>query len=523
MVSLAPCGEMEPEAEELEEKALESDTFVESVRHADPGSGDQEDLNSEAAILQPWQVPQGPIMELRRMDVTGKGGEKKAMEDKENNKGSEKKDEIENKEAEEISEMKCTENVSDINKMDTGGNDPGREATNSNTHCTTPVTNESDTEENRKLTKTPSFGKTVRFKEIEAVEGSDSSEDTLFPDYEVEEWTTTIFEELFLAENWVDLTDDRLLRKKVLQASPESALTPTWGQEVMLKMQGVLEDRTVVEKDSKLVFVIGEGDVNQALEECVISMKKGEIALLLADSQYTYALLGREPDIPAWAPLLYQLQLLDFREKPDPLSLAIPDRIRIGNQKRERGNFYFQREEYSMAAQAYCMALDVLTTDGQSCMAEEEEEVNDYRVKCLNNLAAAQLKLGQFDEALHTSRDVLFLDPQNVKALFRKGKLLSDKGEYEEAMETLKKALKLEPSTKAIHAELSKLVKRQAGDNDAQNWQAKPANMFGENIAPILTPPPQKKPSGISWKFLLGALVVALGSLVTSVVLTAQN
>lgn len=28
-------------------------------------------------------------------------------------------------------------------------------------------------------------------------------------------------------------------------------------------MQGVLEDRMVVEKDTKLVFVIGEGDVNQ--------------------------------------------------------------------------------------------------------------------------------------------------------------------------------------------------------------------------------------------------------------------
>ncbi len=57
--------------------------------------------------------------------------------------------------------------------------------------------------------------------------------------------------------------DDRLLRKKVLQASPENVLTPAWGQEVTLKMQGVLEDRTVVEKDCKLVFIIGEGDVNQ--------------------------------------------------------------------------------------------------------------------------------------------------------------------------------------------------------------------------------------------------------------------
>lgn len=70
----------------------------------------------------------------------------------------------------------------------------------------------------------------------------------------------------------------------------------------------------------------------------------------------------REPDVPAWAPLLYQLQLLDFRDKPDPLTLPVADRIRIGNQKRERGNFHFQREEYCLAARAYSMALSMLTT-----------------------------------------------------------------------------------------------------------------------------------------------------------------
>ncbi|XP_046890339.1 FKBP prolyl isomerase 16 [Hypomesus transpacificus] len=384
-------------------------------------------------------------------------------------------------------------------------------------------------EHERKLRKTNSFGKTVRFlepAEAEMVEERATLEESFFPDYELEQWTSSSFEELFMAEDWEDITDDRLLRKKVLQSAPKQAPHPDWGHEVTVKMQGVLEDRTMVEKDSKLVFIIGEGDVNQALEECSISMQRGEIALLLADSQYAYGLLGREPDIPTWAPLLYQLQLLDIRDKPDPVTLPIPDRIRIGNQKRERGNFHFQREEYSMAARAYCMALDMLTTrtrDGDNAVVvEEEEEVQDYRVKCLNNLAAAQLKLEQYDEALHTSRDVLFLDPSNVKALFRTGKLMSDKGEYQEAMETLKKALKLEPSTKAIHVELSKLVKRQSGGNDSQKWKAKPAQMLGENIAPFLTPS-KKKPPGISWKFLLGALMVALGSLVTSVVLTARN
>ncbi|XP_048112204.1 FKBP prolyl isomerase 16 [Alosa alosa] len=411
-------------------------------------------------------------------------------------------------------------------RQDGGG---GMEEANGGAVCPASDGVEVPTEEQRKMRKTSSFLKTVRFRdpsETEPEEKRDSSVENLFPDYETEEWTSSSFEELFMAQDWINITDDRLLRKKIQEPGAAEAQGPAWGQEVTLRMQGVLEDRVVVEKDSKLVFVIGEGDVNQALEECAISMRKEEIALLLADSQYTYGLLGREPDIPAWAPILYQLQLLAFRDKPDPQTLPVADCIRIGNHKRERGNFFFQREEYSMAARAYCMALDVLTihTRGgdECCQVGEEEEVNDQRVKCLNNLATAQLKLEQFDEALHTSRDVLFLDPLNVKALFRAGKLLSDKGEYEEAMELLKKALKLEPTTKAIHAELSKLVKRQSGGNETQKWKAKPAQVLGDNIAPFVIPP-KKKPSGISWKFLLGALVVALGSLVTSVVLTARN
>lgn len=61
--------------------------------------------------------------------------------------------------------------------------------------------------------------------------------------------------------------------------------------------------------------------------------------------------------------------------------------------------------------------------DGSVKEEEEEEEVQDYKVKCLNNLAAAQLKLEQYEEALLTSRDVLALEPNNVKALFRTGKV----------------------------------------------------------------------------------------------------
>ncbi|XP_034390346.1 uncharacterized protein fkbp16 isoform X2 [Cyclopterus lumpus] len=151
--------------------------------------------------------------------------------------------------------------------------------------------------ERRTLKKTNSW-KMVRFQDPSTEDDvleRDSSAESLFPEYVMTEWTSSTFEELFVAEDWLDIAEDQLLRKKVVEFGAPHTLSPTWGQAVTVKMQCVLEDRTVVEKDCKLVFVIGEGDVNQALEECVMSMQKGEITLLLADSLYAYGLLGRDP------------------------------------------------------------------------------------------------------------------------------------------------------------------------------------------------------------------------------------
>lgn len=198
MVSLAPCGDMEPEAGEPEETTLESEMFVR----------EKEEVKSEEGNL-PWQVLQEPITELQRMNVTGEEDEKKSVEDKDDEEASEKKDEMENEEAE---EMKCAENLSIMpTDANASSSDPTNESILSDTHISPPVTNESDPEDIRKLTKTPSFGKTVRFKEIEAVEERDSSDDTLFPDFDNEEWSSTSFEELFLADDWKDVTGMSML------------------------------------------------------------------------------------------------------------------------------------------------------------------------------------------------------------------------------------------------------------------------------------------------------------------------
>lgn len=55
---------------------------------------------------------------------------------------------------------------------------------------------------------------------------------------------------------------------------------------------------------------------------------------------------------------------------------------------------------------------------------EEENELMDIKVKCLTNLAASQLKLERYDVARKSCMLALEHQPDNVKALFRMGKVL---------------------------------------------------------------------------------------------------
>lgn len=51
------------------------------------------------------------------------------------------------------------------------------------------------------------------------------------------------------------------------------------------------------------------------------------------------------------------------------------------------------------------------------------QELLEYRIKVYNNLAAAQMKVSTYDTALKSIDQVLRCQPDNVKALFRKGKV----------------------------------------------------------------------------------------------------
>ena len=73
----------------------------------------------------------------------------------------------------------------------------------------------------------------------------------------------------------------------------------------------MLMDNTVKEEKTEFEFTCGEEQVSPALEQCVVSMKKGEKALLTAKNEY---LKGLPFEVPQGESVKYEVELLDFEK-----------------------------------------------------------------------------------------------------------------------------------------------------------------------------------------------------------------
>ncbi|XP_057696414.1 peptidyl-prolyl cis-trans isomerase FKBP8 [Corythoichthys intestinalis] len=325
------------------------------------------------------------------------------------------------------------------------------------------------------------------------------------------------------SSEWLDVLGNEQLKKKVLVAGQGRDSRPKKGQNVTISVKTLLKDGTPVQEQPELSFTLGDGDVIQALDLAVLLMEMGEKALIQTAAKYAYGTRGScEPEVPPDADLSMEVELKRACDAADLELLPPPEKIALASGKRETGNGHYQRGDYAFAINSYGIALQITESSSKVDISpEEENQLIDVKVKCLNNMAAAQLKLDHYEAALKSCTAALDHQPNNIKALFRMGKVLALQGEYGEASQTLRKALKLEPSNKTIHAELSKLVKKHSEQRGAE--QAMYKKMLG-NPAP--SDPHKRWPKeswGLSWKWLFGATAVAIGGVALSVVLAARN
>lgn len=94
------------------------------------------------------------------------------------------------------------------------------------------------------------------------------------------------------------------------------------------------------------------------------------------------------------------------------------------------------------------------------------------------------LQVKQYRQALSACEKVLEKDPDNVKALYRAGRVLGHMGELEDAVKKLQKALSLSPEDKTIQTELKRTFKKK------EQTLRKEKEMYRRMMEPT---PPQNK------------------------------
>lgn len=257
---------------------------------------------------------------------------------------------------------------------------------------------------------------------------------------------------------WLDILGNGLLKKRVIKEGLGRESRPTQGDVVNVRCEGKLEDGTVVDKNSYLQLVLGDADVIQAIDMCVALMEDKETCSLFTDARYAYSIYGRpdyKPPIPQNASLTYELEILSIVRGKSTMEMTCQECLLYSDKKRTRGNDLYSRGDNAGAIDSYRRCLRYLE-------GRKEKEVLDMKIKCLNNLSAAQLKVKAYAMALQSLEVVLDMTPNNVKAVYRKGKCLEGLGKDKEALECMKKASALDPENKLIIQDLGRLRSRVA-------------------------------------------------------------
>lgn len=129
----------------------------------------------------------------------------------------------------------------------------------------------------------------------------------------------------------LDITPDKSggVLKKILKEG-EGEECPGFGDRVSVHYTGWLLGKDPVEfdssrKDQKFEFNLGRGLVIKGWDLGIGTMKKGEVSLFICHPRYAYGEMGYPPTIPPHAPLLFEVELFEW--KLDDLSPKRDDSI----------------------------------------------------------------------------------------------------------------------------------------------------------------------------------------------------
>ncbi|TRY75446.1 hypothetical protein TCAL_08367 [Tigriopus californicus] len=141
------------------------------------------------------------------------------------------------------------------------------------------------------------------------------------------------------------------------------------------------------------------------------------------------------------------------------------------------GNHFYKNGDNAKALRKYKKAMKYISVLRESIGTtneDQETQIRGIEVPCCLNIAAVSIKAKKFEVAKTECEKVLEIQPDNAKALFRRGQAQFGMKDYDLAIQDLMRAKELEPNDKGVANELVKVKKVK------QQYMEKEKTLYGK-------------------------------------------
>ncbi|XP_030051187.1 FK506-binding protein-like [Microcaecilia unicolor] len=197
-------------------------------------------------------------------------------------------------------------------------------------------------------------------------------------------------------------------------------------------------------------LLLGEGDVpmDAALDQCLETMLDGEVCRVQVSPTQQNSGCG------------FNLSLAGFTSVRDSWEMPFEEKWNLALRDKEQGTQNFRQGNAWGAARRYGRALRFLVSLAAAVPLEMAEEYDRIKMALHANLAACQLRLGQYENAARSCDKALEREPRAIKALYRRAVAHAALNELEKAGVDLQEVLRLEPGNAAARQELRRLTEK---------------------------------------------------------------
>lgn len=222
--------------------------------------------------------------------------------------------------------------------------------------------------------------------------------------------------------------------------------------------------------------VVGNGEISGQIEKCLFNMYKGEEAIIYEKDKTT------------------TISLLDFKVSKDYLMDDKLTKYHGAVDRKNEGNELYKKELYDRAISKYTYGLELIkqldstiktdetvkesvdetvaetesTAEQDTNSSEQVLDVKKLHVSLMMNICQCYIKLNDTTNFITLSKEILKIDPNNSKTLYRKGLVYLDRNDTDKAKIDLYKAYEIDPENKELKKAIIRL-KEQLSKNKNNN------------------------------------------------------